>query len=341
MSDTPHVTITDPQDPTPARDVLTAGGDRPERKIPKRLVGGLALLAVLAAGGTAGTRAYLDHRAEQRRQAAAFAVADTVHVRLDLDPDGLVASLPEGVRVPNLRQVVTGRPALGRVSIPLLDRENPAGFEQITGATLEGSTLRYTFNPTDFSPRAPGGAPTPLMLNTSLDCAPVAAGRYPTLGTAVVTVVPSSGRTHRLTVPLTSKSTPKDLALQACGLPDPDGVPAVSIEGQHGMFLLDVTSLERSRDVLRIVRITARGFAIAQRTGGGRPESIGSNTSALLDVTAQVTDCKTAQEQPLAVTVVLTNGTRTWTVLAKDLTPTSYRVPGTAILQSLLDRSCP
>lgn len=177
---------------------------------------------------------------------AAFAKADTIHVHLRLDP-GRLQVARHGQDVP--------LPERGYLDAPLLINDDPVELTRIQSVQLDGTGIQTKFDDTALVNRYPGSTNVPALANASYSCSEVAAGRYPTRTPAVVTVVPESGRVHRLKLPLAAVA--RQTVLEACLLPDPDAVPVVSIEEQHNRLLLLVHSIFRSLSSLRSLSITS------------------------------------------------------------------------------------
>jgi hypothetical protein len=334
------IEVADPRDPGDPVDVLSAGSERPPFRVSRKVaLIGLAV-ALLGAGTFVGVDRYQLRQAELRRQAAAFAVADTVHVHVTLDAGGVTA-LEAGndyeTYAPNGSSVSRRPPpAVGELELPLTFSDDAAAFDTISGASLEGSDLGLTFDPSSLDNRG-AGASAGTVFPMTLQCNGVVAGHYPRLGSLVLAVVVDSGRRHRLVLPLTSSTSAKELALTACNLPDPSAIPTATLEEQHGRLLLGVGGVSRSRSALHLLAIRSPGFALAQIGGD---HTVPPDVNLLLDVSVRVTNCALARTGNGAVTLTLRDDRRSYTVVATDAPAADFRRPGSAWLRTLVARSC-
>lgn len=294
-------------------------------------------VAVLVGGTVLGVDRYREHRAKVRAAAAAFAVADTVHAQVALADDGVLALLTDDVifvPVPGVTEP-SPLPETGRLVVPLLVTDDPAGFTQLRDIQVTGTGVAAEFDPAQLATRQPGTTAR-VEVPVRIDCAEVAAGRYPALTAAVVSLVPESGRVHRVTVPVSSSP---ERALEACQLPDPQAVPHAAIEEQHGRLLVEISGIPRSRLPLRVLGLTSPGLSLALRAG--RDVTVPPNTGVYFDVDLRVTDCAAARTGGGKVTLRLSEGPRRWTVVATDSPPAGYRRPGSAWIERLVARTCP
>jgi hypothetical protein len=339
----PPITITDPGKPREPADVLVAGSERPPLRVPRRLlvIGTAAVLVVV--GSVVGLDRWDAHQVAARRAAAAFAIADTVHVHLSVAEGGVYAEAPLEITEPDLvtgadRVVPQPLPSTGTLTVPLVVADDAASLTEIRDVRAVGKGVATTFDPSLSLGRIPGGS-SPLAVPVTFPCSAVSAGRYPVLTGVVVVVVPESGRQHRVTLPVTST---RALALEACLLPDPAAVPETSVEEQHGRLLLSVTSVPHTRQALQIVAVTSPGFALAV-VGGvpGRPAGeVQPDSGVLFDVRVRVTDCTAARAGHGVVTVSLRQGARHWTLVVPDSPANAFRRPGSSWLQLTVKSAC-
>lgn len=341
MQEPPLITVVDPRDPGEPTDVLLSGSERTPLRVPRKLaLLGLAV-TLLGVGTFVGVDRYQQRQAEARRRAAAFAAADAVHVHVRLGAGGVTAldaandyeQYAPGGSTPALRPAP---PEFGELELPLTFSDDAASFDTISGASLQGSDLAFVFDPTSLNNRVPGASEV-SALPVTLRCSTVLAGDYPRLGSLVLTVVPVSGRRHRVVVPLTSSTSVKELALTACDLPDPAARPTATIEEQHGRLLLGVTGVPRSPSGLRILAIRSPGLALDQIGG---EHTVPPDVQLFLDVSVRVTDCAAARAGKGAVTLTLKDSRRTYTVVATDAPVADFRRPGSAWLRTQVARSC-
>lgn len=328
MHEPPPITITNPSAPQAPADVLVAGAERPPL-LPRRVVVLGVALAVLAAGSVMGVSRYRDHREQVRAAAAAFAVADALHTHVALAGGGVLSLLTDDFMLDP-----SPLPTTGRLVVPLMMTDDAQGFTQLRDIQVTGSGVVAEFDPAQLATRQPGTTAR-VELPVRIDCGEVAAGRYPTLTAAVVSLVPESGRVHRVAVPVTVAPA---RALEACRLPDPQAVPRAAIEEQHGRLLVEIEGIPRSRLPLRVLGLSSPGLALALLAGSDA--MVPPNTGVYFDASVRVTDCAVARSGSGTVTVTLREGTRRWTVVAQDNPANAYRRPGSTWLERVVDRTC-
>lgn len=333
MHEPPPITITDPRDPQGTADVLVSGDERAPL-LPRRVVVIGVALALIVGGTVVGVDRYREHRAKARAAAAAFAIADTVHTRVALADDGVLAFFSGGVLFdPASGEEEPGSlPETGRLVVPLLVTDDPEGFTQLRDIQVTGTGVAAEFDPAQLATRQPGTTAR-VEVPVRIDCGDVAAGRYPSLTAAVVSLVPESGRVHRVTVPVASSP---ERALEACQLPEPDAVPRAGIEEQHGRLLVLIEPRPRSGLALHVLEITSPGLSLALVD-----KRIPPNTSLLQYVSVRVTDCAAARAGAGTVTVSLREGEHRWSVVAQDNPASEYRRPGSTWIEHIVDRACP
>lgn len=342
MQEQPPVTIRDPHADASAAEVLASGRDRGPgfvARLPRRAVVGTLALLLLVAGAAVGTDRYREHQAAERRAAAAFALADAVHTRVVLGDEGTYPAPQLELLAADGISVVprTSLPETGRLVVPLMleDVEGAMALLQDVQATGSGVTPELDLG--QLAGRIPGSS-TRFEVPVAFRCADVAAGRYPELTGLVVALVPESGRVHRVTVPA---GMTRGQALEACGLPDPQAVPAVFVEEQHGRLVLEIEAIRRSRQGLRVDSVTVPGLSLEVSLGPGGDRVVPPETAVLFGVEVRVTDCAAARAGGGRVTVVLASGERRWTLVAADSPAADFRRPGSAYLRTVVARACP
>ena len=321
MRDSPPVTISDPGDRGRGHvDVLSAGDEREPRLSRRTRVLGLAGLALVAVGAVGGT-AWMQHRTDARERAAAFRVADEVHV------EGLLVAVfglePGGGRVGAEVRLAGRAGNPGPHTVPSVRLEGPG----IVPLTVDGPG-RFT-------------APVQAMPESRVDCASASAGRLPDSADVVVTAVPPSQVRHEQRLPVDPAAL-REAVLAACDLPDPDGTPYVEVSAQDETLLLLVESVRRSDAALLLEDVRVPGFALTPVPGLVLPHRIGPDSSGFYGFRVAVSDCAVAMTGPLEVTVVLSEDGRREARLAPDAV--RQRQPGAVrpaqLLQRVLERSC-
>lgn len=342
MPDAPLLTISDPNHPGEPGDVLAAGSERAPFRVPRKVVVLGAAVALLGAGGYAGVTAYQDHQREVRAKAAAFAKADAVHVTMTMFEDGAYALDPtqayETFGPDGTPAEPRALPTAGRVVVPVsVDDDGQGGLTSLTGLTM--TSLVSDGDLTALDGRVPGSTTT-AELNATVDCGPVAAGRYPDLGDVVLVATPESGRAHRIRLRITSRQTPKALALDACGLPDPDAVPTATFQVQGGQLQVDVSPVTHAATGLQVLSLTSPGFVLTPGGGFGRrplPKGVG----VVFPVSVRVVDCAAARAGDLSLTLQLRGGSTSYTVRAVDAVGNGDGAqPGSSALRAAITRSC-
>lgn len=324
MRDVPPVTLGDPGDRGRAEwDVLVGGDDR-EPRLSRRtrfLTG--AALAVVAAGVAGGT-VWAQHRAEQREQAAAFALADRVHV--------------QGV-LTGVFGLETGSGRIGG-TVELTARDGAQGSQSVPTVRLEGPGLQ---------PLVPGGpgrftSPYSALPESRVSCRAAAAGQVPDSAQVVVTVVPASQVPHEQRLPV-DRDVLREAVLSACDLPDPDATPHVEVSGQGDTVLVLVETVRRSDADVRLVDVRAPGLALElPAQAPGLPRRVAPDSGAFFGFEVRVVDCAAAQAGPLEVTVVLSEDGRREERPAPNAVQQPQPQPGTVpvarLLERLVDRAC-
>lgn len=340
VEDAPQVTVTDPSVPLHPEepvDLLSSGGTG--SRLPRRVVVvGLALV-LLVAGTLVGLDRYRAHQDGVRREAAAFAAADTVHVRIAVREAGVYAEPPLDVLDDPSAPGLPALPPLGRLVVPLVVTDDAAALTEVREVEVTGDGIVAAVDLTQLAARLPGGTAS-LDVVVDFSCSEVAAGHYPTVRSAVVLVVPESGREHRLSVPLTA---PPERAREACLLPDPDAVPQARAEEQHGRLFLFVDGVPRSRLPLRVLSLTSPGFALRLSDGPpGRPPGIvPPGVGVGFDVSIRVTDCAAARAGSGTLTLAVREGSRRWTLVVPDGPVSDFSRPGSARLLRAVEQACP
>ena len=341
MPDQPPVTITDPHSPGGEGEVLAAGAERRLPRLPRRVVVPVVIAALVVSAGALGVDRLLDHRAEARRAAAAFAVADTVHVSVGLREGGVWAAHPTEAADPGEEVPPASRlpelPRVGRLVVPLELTDDGGDLTEVRDVQVTGTGVNAEVDLSPLYARTPGGT-TPLDVSAWFSCVDVAAGRFPVLRSALLVLVPVSGKEHRVVLPL--ESTPQ-LAREACLLPDPDALPEVLVEEQHGRLLAFVSTVPRARTPLEVLSVHSQGFAL--RLAGGPPhraDVVPPGSGVAFDVRARVTSCAAALGGTGRVTFLLAEGERRFRVVATDEPSGSYARSGSAYLRRLAARAC-
>ena len=319
MRDVPPVTIHDPGGPG-RQDVLVGGAEREPRLSRRTRVlvgGGLALLVAGAVGGTS----YAQHRAEQREQAAAFAVADEVHV--------------EG----SLAAVFGLEPGSGRLGadVTLASRDGHPGPHTVPTVRLEGPGLVPVTRagPGRFTP------PAQAVPESRVDCGAVAAGRIPEAALVVATVVPASQMPHEQGLPVDPESL-REAVLSACDLPDPSAKPYVEAAARGTSLLVFVEAVRRSDAVLWLEDVRVPGFALRAVPGLSLPYLVEPDSGGVYGLDVRVTDCTAARASDLLLTVVLSEDGRREQRVAPPAVqqPQPGAVPVGQLLQRLIDQDC-
>lgn len=319
MRDAPPVTLHDPGEPA-GRDVLVGAPEREPRLSRRTRVLGGAGATLLAAGVVGGT-SYAQHRAEQRERAAAFALADQVHV------EGVVAA------------VFGFEPGSGRLGadVTLRSLAGHPGPHTVPTVRIEGAGLvpLTTGGPGRFMP------PTQAVPESRVDCGAVAAGRIPASAQVVVTAVPASQVPHEQHLPVDVPSL-REAVLAACDLPDPSAEPYVEASAQGDALVVLLETVRRSDAVLRLEEIRVPGFALS--TGGrfSLPRVIEPDSGGVYGFGVRVTDCAAARAGDRAVTVVLGQGGRREERVAPHAVrqPQPGAVPVEQLLQRLVEAAC-
>lgn len=295
-------------------DVLVGGGDR-EPRLSRRARALAAAGAVLLLTGALGASAYAERRGEQRAQAAAFALADQVHLA-----GRLVA-------------VFGLEPGSGRLGADVMvAARGDAGGNRLAGVRLEGDGLQTL----DTSP-VPARPPLPYQAlpESRVRCGDVADGRIPARATVVLTVVPASGVPHEQRLDADPAQV-REAALAACDLPDPDAEPVVGAQGaRDGSLLVDVETVPRSDVQLQLVGVRVPGFAVGSSVGLPLPHRIPPGSGGLYGFTARVTDCAAARSADLTPVVLLRADGRPVELSAATA---SQRQPGAVPARQLLER---
>ena len=310
----PVVTVVDPRDPGRPADVMSSGDERGPRwsRRTRVLAGILAAAGVLVA---VVVPRVLEQRKERAAADAAFAIADEVHLR--------VAATGIGG---GERQLSVGY---------LLTDDGTQGYaDRLVGARLEGDGLR---------PVEPGslpqyfGVPFELGVTAAVDCAAVAAGRYPD-AVLVTTARPASKVEHVERAPLDPVSV-RQAALSACGLPDPDARPVVEVEGSaRGQLLLSLTTVQNALGALVVEAVEIAGVAVTTDPGPSLPIVLepfqGGAVGGIYGFSLRVDDCAAAAEARVVV-VRLRVGDVAQTRTAD---PAVQPQPGSMTVAALLDR---
>lgn len=346
MPDAPLITITDPRDPREPSDLLEAGDEKPPFRLPRKVIAAVTVVVLATVGTAVGIDRYRTHQAELKVQAASFAKADTVHAHVSIAPGAEVGpgSEPTDIVIDPVSGLELPQPEApidtGFFEVQLTFNDDPDSLDTVRDLRLLGAGLTPEFDESVLAQRVPGGEPFTFALRSSFPCSEVAAGRYPTYDKVEAVVVPASGREHVITLPVSSSLSPRTMALLSCQLPDPDAVPRVSMQEQHGRFLLDVSGVENARDSLYVVSITSPGLAFARLSREGAPRGLPPGAGELFDVTVRVTDCAAAKASDLSVQVVLRAGAKTYTVTAVDDTPRKGIGSGLSLLRTKVAKAC-
>ena len=318
MPDAPQVTISDPNDPREPGDVLAQGEEKSPYRPPRKAVVGAVVVALLAAGGY-GVAQARERRAAQAREerlaARAFAESD----RVDVQTTGVTvgADDPGSGRVRASVEVATQGLALFVTDLSLTGTDLGAAAGGYNGLLAETNALSVA---------------------SPVECSDAAVGTFPRDWALRLEITPASHRAHEIALPLPPGEI-RAAMLAACDLPDPDAVAEVTVEEQRGQLVVGVTPVPRSDTGLEVLSVSSPGFSLSRRLVAGEPRLIGPDFGALFPVDVRVTDCATARTG--RVTVVLREGSRTFTVEAVDSPRSSYRRPGSPFLLALAARACP
>ena len=308
-------------DPGEPADLLE-GHESREPRVPDRWkVVGLVLLLLLV-GGLMAARSLGENRAEQQARDAAFAIADTVHLRAELThtygAHDESAVLSAEVRVHSSG----GGP----------------GGDRVTDVRIEGEGL---------TPRAPDLSgllelPGYVRPVSDVDCGPVSAGRFRKAVVVVLDVVPRSGVTHSQRMPVQPAAV-REALLQACDLPDPDAQARVEVQGAADgtTLLLYVETVQRSKQVLVLESLGVPGFDVRPVAGFTLPRSLAPGTGGLYGFSLRVTDCAAARAPyDVAVRLRLAGASETRTASTTVSQPQPGGVLATQLLQRLASRAC-
>ena len=315
------MTIVDPRSGACAdADVLGSPDDRLSG-LPRRRRNALAAAAVVTAAAVWAGVALAEQRAHDRERAAAFALADRVHLQGALDA---LFSLEPG----------SGR--LGaQVTIDAVDGE--AGQDVVSSVRLEGPGIFSSGTPLTgrFTP------PEQVLPEARVNCSRVGAGQIPDRATVVVTVVPASQVPHEQRLPADPAQV-REAALAACDVPDPAAVPLVQASAQRGGLLLFVEAVRRSDADLRLEQVRIPGFEVTAAHGLRLPHRIGRDSGGFYGLPVRVTDCSAALAGDGQVTVVLSEDGRRVERTADPATaqPQVGAVPVEQLLAGLVAAAC-
>lgn len=311
MGDAPLVSIVDPRDRGQGGDVLQSGDERGPRwsRRARVLAGTLAAAGVLAA---VAVPRVLAAREEQRAADAAFAVADTVHLRVTA-------------------QAVVGADRQLSAIYLLDDDGTPSYADRLVRARLEGAGLR----PVDPGARPVyESVPVELFASAAVDCRAVTAGAYPDAA-LVTTALPLSKVEHVERLPLAPDQV-REAALQACDLPDPDARPLVEVQGTaKGELFLNLETVARSKDELALDDVRLPGFTVTPVDGLDLPRVLGVNSGGIYGFRLAVADCAVARSSRDVRVSIRVGGVRETRVAD---TRTSQPQPGGEPIGALLDR---
>ena len=297
-------------------DVLVGGGAGGSR-VPTRGKGARLVLVLVGSVGVVA-RAVAADRAEQRATDAALAVSDQVHLQGTVGPvDG------------------SGGVLAATVSVSVIDGQREGN--RVTGLRFEGEGV--TPRPTDLS--ALRVLPATLHPEAGVDCAEVAAGRYPAAASAVLDVVPRSGVTHPQRMPVQAMAM-RDISRRACELPDPDARVGVEAQGSaRGDLLLYVEPVGYSKQTLVIESVTVPGFEVRRPRGQTLPTSLAPNEGGVYDFTVRVTDCAVARSAAETTVILRLDGVPETRVAGDAVSqPQPGGVPAAELFQRLVNLAC-
>lgn len=331
MPDEPRVTISDPRGPGRPAEVLSAGEDRPPRRVPIRLVAAVAVVALLVVGTVVLVRERAqEHRRQQshrRAVAAAFRLADSVHLTV----------MPDSVHVG-----IDAELGKGLLLTPVAFRETGPSPDTVLTLTLTGPGLTAGYA----SAPNPQGVPGTVagLARAAVDCAAVTAGRFPGPAIVSATVLTAAHREHVQRVPVATAEL-RAATLQSCDLPDPDARPLAQGDVQNGRPVLIISPVDRARAVLVLVGIGGPGLRVT--TNVSFPSDLGRQGGLVFGVDVTVADCAAARRGPLNLLVTLQSAgaTRVQRVVAAplvtNLPPGRVVTPLAPYLTRLVQRTCP
>jgi hypothetical protein len=256
------------------------------------------------------------------------------------DPAPPVPGLPPVGRLDPELGAYSPEPGLLSATVELA----PTGVGRVVGVRLEGDGLTpraITLPPASLL-SMPSSRRVRIQPQSDVDCRRVADGRYPARLSVVLDVVGPSGatRTQRLPLPAT---LPREPALQACGLPDPDLRARVEAEGaSDGALVLFVEPVPRSHLPVTVQSVAIEGVTVSPGRGTALPVVVQAGSGYVFSLRPAVADCARAR-QATGVRVRLRVGEQVQTVTAAEMVsqPQAGGVPVARLLQRLVGAACP
>ena len=319
------MTVSEPGDQHGPGDLLTAGSERSPLRVPRKVVAGGVVGVLVVAGSIAAVRAHQRQQARARASAAAFRVADTVHLAL---VHGTVLVLGQG------------RGPAGRAALLLTVQVHEQGLfpDRVGGLSVvaTGVTSGRTVGP-DLQGVA-GSREADVQL--TVDCSAVATGRLPDTGSLRLSVVTAAGLTHHLDAPLPVGGL-RAAALESCDLPDPVALPTATGDVESGQVSLQVDPVRRALRSLILLRVTGPGLRVTTNLPK-LPFRMQPRGGIAFVATVSVIDCVTARRTPLGLTALLQDGPvqRRVPFEPQPAAANAGVSPLPSYLRALVERSC-